>query len=124
MDDGETTCLSYTVLHRGDDTCALREVWHTALRQGPAWLPAYADWPDPRVRPVRSHLALGDPPVRRVGDAALSVDPLSGHGLTLALEGALRCLDDDYPDWLQAQAEDHARAARSAYALGGFPDAP
>ena len=93
----------------------LRRAWSAALATGPAWLPGLTR-ATLTIRPSRSRVAVAtDVPVR-VGDAALSVDPLSGHGLTLALEGAVRCLDPDQPAWLRAQAEEHADAARAAYA--------
>ncbi|MEQ6901799.1 hypothetical protein, partial [Nocardioides sp. YIM 152588] len=51
---------------------------------------------------------------------ALSVDPLWGHGLALALDGARRWDDDGYRDWLAERAEDHEAAARATYADAGF----
>jgi hypothetical protein len=53
--------------------------------------------------------------MRLVGDAALSVDPLSGRGITLALEGASRCDDPDYPDWIAETAREHDRIQREVY---------
>jgi 2-polyprenyl-6-methoxyphenol hydroxylase-like FAD-dependent oxidoreductase len=45
-----------------------------------------------------------------VGDAAMSVSPLSSHGVALALCGALRAAEDPagYPAWLAATALEHA----------------
>jgi len=101
-------------------TSALRALWQQASRQGPAWLPHEAERLMPRARPVRSQLSRSTDGPRRVGDAALSVDPLSGHGLTLALEGGLRCLADGYQQWLVQQADQHAAAGEALYAQAGF----
>lgn len=122
VSDGETCALSLTLpaasTPRGTD--GLRAAWHQAVARGPAWLPPAAGQAAPRVRRVRSRLSLTTGGPRRAGDAALSVDPLSGHGLTLALEGGRRCLDDGYDRWLSGQAAEHAAAGRVAYAEAGL----
>lgn len=120
--DEETGALSFTLPRAlaPQGTGALRALWQRAVRHGPVWLPREAERLAPRARPVRSQLSVSTGGPRRVGDAALSVDPLSGHGLTLALEGGLRCRTDGYDDWLVQQADEHAAAARTVYAEAGF----
>jgi 2-polyprenyl-6-methoxyphenol hydroxylase-like FAD-dependent oxidoreductase len=114
LDDGTRGAVSWTT-PAGPDRSGLGRAWSAALATGPAWLPGLTH-ATLAIRPSRSRVAVAtDVPVR-VGDAALSVDPLSGHGLTLALEGAVRCLDPDQPAWLRAQAEELAEAGRAAYA--------
>lgn len=119
----EATCaFSFTLptalAPRG--TSAMRALWTRAASHGPAWLPRETARLVPRARPVRSQLSVTTDGPRRAGDAALSVDPLSGHGLTLALEGGLRCLTDGYAGWLVQQADEHAAAAGAVYAEAGL----
>jgi 2-polyprenyl-6-methoxyphenol hydroxylase-like FAD-dependent oxidoreductase len=120
--DEETCAVSFTLPRasapRG--TSALRALWQGAVGRGPAWLPRDAGRLVPRARPVRSQLSVSTDGPLRVGDAALSVDPLSGHGLTLALEGGLRCLAHGYEEWLVQQADEHAAAGEALYTEGLF----
>lgn len=56
-----------------------------------------------------------------VGDAALAVDPLSGHGLALAFESAWMAASEPnrYPEWLADQSVHHANAEGAVYASAG-----
>ncbi|GAA4757355.1 hypothetical protein GCM10023350_48690 [Nocardioides endophyticus] len=114
LDDGVRCAFSWTV-PAGPGRAELIASWRRALAVGPSVLPADLDHRELTLRPSRSRLTTNLGPAR-VGDAALSVDPLSGHGLTLALEGAVRCLDPDHAVWLRGQAEEHADSARLTYA--------
>ena len=80
----------------------------------------------PRVYPVT--VGIGSPSVRGrttlVGDAALAVDPLSGYGITLAVEGAARWSDRDYADWLADTARRHERMESSVYRAARGVDGP
>lgn len=122
LDDGASLAVSYTTATASlvGGRPIVREVWRRAVARAPWWLPRSTADADLRIRPIRSRLVLGEPGSPRVGDAALCVDPLSGHGLTLALEGGLRCLDQGYPEWLVDQAEAHESAGRAAYEAGGL----
>jgi 2-polyprenyl-6-methoxyphenol hydroxylase-like FAD-dependent oxidoreductase len=101
MGDGSGATVGYVtdapLLAGGVDR--LRAAWETAR---PGWLPAVgarlhgrpafvqaSAWPD------------GDDDLIAIGDAALALDPLSGHGLAVALEGALVAAErrGDYRDW-------------------------
>ena len=118
LDDGVHAAVTFTtdLVHLAGQPDAARRTWARAVASGPGWLPATAADTVPRVRPIRSRLhEVGPGAAVRVGDAALSVDPLSGHGLALALEGAVRCADQDYLSWLRAQADAHEHAGRAAY---------
>jgi 2-polyprenyl-6-methoxyphenol hydroxylase-like FAD-dependent oxidoreductase len=124
VDDGRSVAVTYVT-----DPALLRrsgspeDVWRAALRGSPGWLPVSCASARPRVRPIRSRLQAGDGGAVRVGDSALSVDPLSGHGLALALESGLRCHEPDYLAWLVDQAGDHARTGRAAHAAVPFDTA-
>ena len=52
----------------------------------------------------------GRPGLLAIGDAALSVSPLSGHGVALALHGAVLAAEDPagYREWLLRTALEHA----------------
>jgi flavin-dependent dehydrogenase len=74
----------------------------------------------PTARSARTGVFEG-PPVRGlhlVGDAALAPDPLSGHGLTLALEGALALATEphSYSTWLATTTVEHQRQQQATYA--------
>lgn len=118
VDDGTLAAVTFTtdVAQLPDGPDLPRRAWARTVASGPSWLPSAADKTVPRVRPIRSRLHLEAPgAVVRVGDAALSVDPLSGHGLALALEGAMRYTEPDYPSWLREQADAHELAGRTMY---------
>ena len=76
----------------------VRAMWTSASRRLD-WLPRTPSVGALRVQPATvAELVIPDPKMRAtpthhgallVGDAALAPDPLSGHGLTLALHGAL-----------------------------------
>ncbi|TIC88544.1 hypothetical protein E8D34_02325 [Nocardioides sp. GY 10113] len=123
--DGVTCSVSLTLTgalaSRGPD--ALRAVWRRALGSAPSWLPDEAADQVPRVDQVRAQIRLSDGGPRAAGDAALCVDPLSGRGLTLALEGGVRCLDDGYDRWLVEQSAEYVAAARAAYDAVGLDPA-
>jgi len=70
------------------------------------------------ARPATTgRLELSAPHAMVIGDAALAIDPLSGYGLTLALESALQAAEDPQvlPQWLAATATLHAQQERMAY---------
>jgi 2-polyprenyl-6-methoxyphenol hydroxylase-like FAD-dependent oxidoreductase len=121
VDDGRHVAITYIT-----DPIALRragcleDLWQAAVRGGPDWLPGGCAAARPRLRPIRSRFHVVDTGPVRVGDSAISVDPLSGHGLTLALESGLRCNEPDYPAWLADQADEHARTSRTAHAVVPF----
>lgn len=118
LDDRRLLAVTFTtdLAHFSGGKDAVRRLWARSVAYGPGWLPAATAKAAPRVRPVRSRLSLDAAGADlRVGDAALSVDPLSGHGLTIAFESAMRCSDSDYPLWLNEQADGHERAGRAAY---------
>jgi flavin-dependent dehydrogenase len=56
-------------------------------------------------------------PILPLGDLALAADPLSGHGLLLALEGAVRAARgaDGYRAWLIRAQISHRAGARALY---------
>jgi flavin-dependent dehydrogenase len=117
LDDGRHLAVCYvTEPAAARGRAHIRDAWARALRTGPSWLPSGIERAEPRVRPIRSWLqpGAGSSPTR-VGDCALSVDPLSGHGLALALEGALRCHDPGYGSWLADQADLHAEQGRALH---------
>lgn len=62
------------------------------------------------------------PGVTIIGDAALAVDPLSGHGLALAIQGAWLAATDPagYPDWLADMTAGHEASERAVYAAAGM----
>ncbi|MBZ2196972.1 hypothetical protein [Occultella gossypii] len=53
-----------------------------------------------------------------IGDAALSADPLSGHGLLAGLRGALHAAADlpGYRTWIREQQDRHREQERDLYA--------
>ncbi len=65
-------------------------------------------------RPEHSQRQLHPLPL---GDAALAADPLSGHGLSIALDGALRATTnrDEYIHWLAVSQEAHRLQERTLY---------
>lgn len=90
------------------------------------WLPEGARRQTPRVRSriITAARTSSDGAARLIGDAALSVDPLSGHGIALGMEGAARWADPRYLEWLAAVAADNLIQERNAYraslgAVGG-----
>ncbi len=121
LDDGSSLTVTYATSRDGPlaGRTGVGELWRAALEIAPGWVPSSAAEAVPRLRPARSSMALVEPGSLRVGDAALSVDPLSGHGLTLALEGGLRCLHAGYADWLLDQARSHEAAGLDLYATAG-----
>jgi flavin-dependent dehydrogenase len=117
--DGAATHLAYctdaTELRRGRaDMVAL---WRAACRSAADWLPDSIGTATPRVRPRAIGVAA---PVQRgrlslAGDCALAVDPLSGHGVALAVQSALECTDSAYPRWIADTARMHTAAEREIY---------
>jgi len=108
-------CTDAAELRRG--TADVAALWRTACRSAADWLPASIGTVRPRVRlgaigaatPVtRGRLSLA-------GDSALAVDPLSGHGVALAVQTALRCHDSAYPQWIADTARVHIAAEREMY---------
>ncbi len=118
------------LLHPGPDR--MNATWRHAV--------GHLGWRTPaqlRLRPRAAHTAVlaellsrdvaglaGSPyriPV--IGDAALAVDPLSGHGLAIAFESAWRAASDPlgYREWLADTAAQHHRQEREIYAAAGYP---
>jgi flavin-dependent dehydrogenase len=99
-------------------------------RAAATWIHAvgHLGWPDarhvePRLRPAFITLPPETPVgMQVVGDAALAVDPLSGHGLTLAFESVSRVLADQarYQEWLADTAVLHQRREREIYTATGY----
>ena len=102
-------------------------LWREACGSAADWLSASAGSVRPRVRPATIGVAA---PVMRgrvslAGDAALTVDPLSGHGVTLAVQAASRCQDRGYPQWVADTAQVHTAKERDMYrAASGPVDGP
>jgi 2-polyprenyl-6-methoxyphenol hydroxylase-like FAD-dependent oxidoreductase len=63
----------------------------------------------------------GQPGWLAIGDAALSVSPLSGHGVALALRGAVLAAEDParYQEWLLRTALEHAAEEARLHAAAG-----
>jgi hypothetical protein len=122
LDDGTSLTVTYATVATGPiaGRAGVGELWRDALLTAPTWVPRCAADVQPRLRLVRSSVAVPEPGRTRVGDAALAVDPLSGHGLTLALYGGLRCLHEGYLDWLATQADTHETAGRAMYIAAGL----
>lgn len=95
----------------------IRAAWASACVSAAAWLPWAARQRRPWVR--RAAVGMGTPSargrVRLLGDAALAVDPLSGMGIALAIEGAARWNDVDYADWLTNTAAGYERMESEVY---------
>jgi flavin-dependent dehydrogenase len=87
-------------------------VWRAACAAAD-WVPDTAGQVRPRARfrPVGRGPTAADPTIRLVGDAALSVDWLSGRGLALALESGLDGSATRYDE----VAESHERQRRDVY---------
>jgi flavin-dependent dehydrogenase len=104
----------------------IRAAWREACLSAADWLPSAARRRRPRVRPAT--VGVGWPSTRGrtrlVGDAALTVDPLSGHGITLALLGAMRWNELDYADWLADTARSHDRMESDVYRAACAVDGP
>lgn len=103
------------------------DAWREACRSAVDWLPVAAVTTTPRVRPATVGTAGSTVhgSVRLVGDIALAVDPLSGHGVALALQAASRWNDDGYADWIVDTGRAHERTERDVYrAACGPVDGP
>jgi flavin-dependent dehydrogenase len=63
------------------------------------------------------------PGLLAIGDAALSVSPLSGHGVALALHSAVLAATDParYPEWLLRTALEHAAEETRLHVARGRP---
>jgi 2-polyprenyl-6-methoxyphenol hydroxylase-like FAD-dependent oxidoreductase len=86
--------------------------WSAAARQVRPWLR------DGRTGAVTGAVPSG---ISVLGDAAVAVDPLSGHGLALAFESAWRAAADPagYPRWLAAVTAAHLGQQRAVYTAAG-----
>jgi len=96
--DGSSSTIGYVtdtdLLAGGPDR--LQRTWARAVLT-PDWLPlGLADAPLVARRAAISECSPSDDPGAAVpiGDAALSADPLSGHGLLVGLRGALHAAAD------------------------------
>ena len=107
-------CTDADLLRPGTwDDAARRAGWPAAVR--PRGRPRLRAAATGRALPVSTAgITAG---VTVIGDAALAVDPLSGRGLTLALESALAAVreDRDYGEWLAEVARSHELRSRSLY---------
>lgn len=85
-------------------------------REGIDWVAAPGEL---ELRPAA--VAQVEPPeatdLLPIGDAALAVDPLSGHGLRIAIESGIRgALDPTgYGEWLRTEQRRHADDERALY---------
>jgi flavin-dependent dehydrogenase len=108
-------CTDLDLLQPASDRVAA--AWATALRRV-GWATDRAS--QPRLRLAFTGILTGAVPNRMdvVGDAALAVDPLSGHGLTLALESAWQSATNpvDYSEWLAQVTAEHLAQERAVYA--------
>jgi flavin-dependent dehydrogenase len=116
--DGSATDVVYcTDAGLAKGAKGIRATWREACVGAADWLPSTARLQRPRVRPAT--VGMGAPSsrgrIRLVGDAALAVDPLSGHGITLALECAARWNAVDYADWIADTAHVYERMERDVY---------
>lgn len=125
LGDGTTATIGYVtdidLLAAGSDR--LVATWARAA-QDIDWLPTWARTAPLRGRPAgvqATEPRLGG--VTVLGDAALALDPLSGHGMALAVTGALRAADepDAYVEWLAEQRVAHDRDEVSLYAAAAHP---
>jgi flavin-dependent dehydrogenase len=101
--------------------------WHDGCRAVADWLPCAAAARAPYLRPavLGSTRPVAHRSVHLVGDAAIAVDPLSGHGLTLAFESAMRWADAEYGDWVSETDQFHQQRERETYrAAVGPVDGP
>ena len=125
--DGSATDVVYcTDASIAKGAKGIRAAWREACLSAADWLPSAAHRRRPRVRPAT--VGVGWPSTRGrtrlVGDAALTVDPLSGHGITLALLGAMRCNTVDYADWLADTAQRQERMESDVYRAACVGDGP
>lgn len=85
-------------------------------RTGVEWVPPAGEL---ELRPavVAGVAPGGETGVLPVGDAALAVDPLSGHGLRFALESGIRAVlePQHYVEWLMSEHERHADDEHALY---------
>jgi flavin-dependent dehydrogenase len=108
----------------GHGRAGVGATWRNACARAD-WLPPAVAGETPRVRSrTTGTAAVPGRGVRLVGDAALSVDPLSGHGLALAVEGGVRWAEPHLPAWLAAAAKAHADQERVVYAAAAHQDGP
>ena len=101
----------------GTGAAGVRQTWRNACALA-EWLPPAVGRQVPRLRSRTIGYAgtPSDATLRLVGDAALAVDPLSGHGVALAVEAGVRWSDHGYSDWLREMAESHEELEGAAYA--------
>lgn len=122
MGDGAQATIGYVtdvdLLDGGPDRLAV--TWRNAAR-GVAWLPSWARTSPVRGRPSGVQItevpAMGT--VLPLGDAAFSADPLSGHGIALAITAACRAADnpDAYPRWVAKQFAEHMAYESKLYGV-------
>jgi hypothetical protein len=57
-----------------------------------------------------------------IGDAALAVDPLSGHGLRLAFESVRNAIEvpESYQEWISSAWQEHEAEERRVYSSAGI----
>jgi flavin-dependent dehydrogenase len=124
MGDGTCATIGYVtdvdLLHHGPDRLAA--TWREAAR-GVEWLPNWARTAPVQGRP--STVQVTEVPTAAdivpIGDAAFSADPLSGHGITLAIAGGLRAAAEPglYPQWVRQQCREHLEHEVGLYAAAG-----
>jgi hypothetical protein len=101
----------------GSGRAGLTAVWRSACRAAADWLPRdVADlWPTTWPATLGTNRPLPDCNIHVVGDAALSVDPLSGQGLTFALECGSRWREPGYDDFLSRRTTQCLEMERHTY---------
>jgi len=129
LGDDRGTVVGYVtdvdLLAAGSDRA--RATWRTACSTA-GWLPPVLRCADLALRASVVAEVILPPVVPRpahspqlhplpLGDAALAADPLSGHGLSIALDGALRATTnpEEYIHWLAASQEAHRLQERTLY---------
>jgi hypothetical protein len=127
LSDGITTdvvyCTAPSVIGAGQT--GVRSAWRDACRGAADWLPPDVGrhhWIRPIAIGYVASEGLGG--VRLAGDAAMSVDPLSGHGVTLAVEGAARYDDPAYSQWLTVTAQRYDARQHEIYCAASGFDGP
>jgi len=121
MGDGRSSTIGYVtdtdLLASGPDR--IQHTWARAVLTAD-WLPSgLAEAPLVARRAAISECPPSDDPGAAVpiGDAALSADPLSGHGLLVGLRGALHAAANlpGYRTWILEQQQRHRQQERDLY---------
>jgi 2-polyprenyl-6-methoxyphenol hydroxylase-like FAD-dependent oxidoreductase len=128
LDNGEATTLGFCTDAEllGTGRRRMTSAWERACQAAWDWLPAEVGRLTPHARPAATGAItpVSNGPVQLVGDTALAVDPLSGHGLTLALESASRWAEPSYAEWIADTLASHERQERAVYGSVETVDGP